>query len=118
MLTFVAFLASCLCFSGLVVALAAYRIRAVALKQAGTGRPASRRRFGCRFSAASLAAAAARVRRSMGTRSCGVSGSDSARRDSLRVAWFLYTRPGRDLDAGRFDAIDSTANSGRIRSPS
>jgi len=42
-ITYLAFLGGCLCVSGLLVALATYRIRAVAAKQAGQGSVVSRR---------------------------------------------------------------------------
>ena len=50
MLTFMLFLLVCLCFSALLTALAAYRVRAVALRQAGQGSVARRRRWALRLS--------------------------------------------------------------------
>ncbi len=45
LVTYLGFLASCLCISGLLVLLAAFRIRAVALKQAGRAAVSPRRRL-------------------------------------------------------------------------
>ena len=59
MTTFLAFLGSCLLFSGLLVALAAWRIRAVALKQAGRAAAPSRAAVRSRLPQAGLAPAAA-----------------------------------------------------------
>ena len=60
MLTFVGFAAACLCVSGLLAGLAAYRIRAVALKQAGRGSAPRRKQIRNRFLAAGVVAEAAR----------------------------------------------------------
>ena len=75
MLTFMLFLLVCLCFSRFLTALAAYRVRAVALRQAGQGSVARRRRWAKPDSPGRPGCRGCRARRSMATRCSGASGS-------------------------------------------
>ncbi len=92
-LTFVGFAAVCLGVSGLLAGLAAYRVRAVALKQAGRGSAPRRKRFGVTFSRPAW------LPRLPGP---SLDGNPVLWREwqrfrpsrLLRVAWFLYTAMG------------------------
>ena len=92
MMTFLGFLASCLCVSGLLAALAACRVRAVALKQAGLA-SALAASIHLQLPAASLAAAATQVPRSTATPFSGRVAAFQAL-PIPAVAWFLYTAMG------------------------
>jgi ABC-type transport system involved in multi-copper enzyme maturation permease subunit len=93
MLTFVGFAAACLGVSGLLAGLAAYRVRAVALKQAGRESAPRRRRFGVAFSRPAW------LPRLPGP---SLDGNPVLWREwqrfrpsrLLRVAWFMYTAMG------------------------
>ena len=99
MATFLVFLGSCLLISGLLVALAAWRIRAVALKQAGKAAAPSRRWL-LAASTGQPGCPGSRGRRSTATPSFGVSGNDSGRHDSF--AWHgSCIRHWRDLYGNR-----------------
>ena len=92
-LTFVAFAACCFCVSGLLALLAAYRVRAVALKQAGRASTPRRNRFARAFSRPAW------LPRLPGP---SLDGNPVLWREwqrfspsrLLRVAWFLYTALG------------------------
>jgi ABC-type transport system involved in multi-copper enzyme maturation permease subunit len=93
MTNFLGFLLSCLSVSALLVALAAYRVRAVALKQAGRASAPRRRRFALGFSQPAW------LPRLPGP---SLDGNPVLWREwqrfrpsrFLRVAWFLYTAMG------------------------
>ncbi len=92
-LTFVGFAACCFCVSGLLALLAAYRVRAVALKQAGQASTPRRNRFARAFSRPAW------LPRLPGP---SLDGNPVLWREwqrfrpsrLLRVAWFLYTAMG------------------------
>jgi ABC-type transport system involved in multi-copper enzyme maturation permease subunit len=104
-MTFLSFLGSCLCVSGLLVLLAAVRIRAVALKQAGQAAAPRRRRFAPGFSRPAW------LPRLPGP---SLDGNPVLWREwqrfrpsrFLRVAWFLFTAFGL---IGAVAALKSTA---------
>ena len=108
--TFLGFLLSCLCVSGLFVALAAFRVRAVALKQAGRASAPSRRPFGLGFSRPAW------LPRLPGP---PLDGNPVLWREwqrfrpsrFLRVAWFLYTAMGL---CGVVTALKATRMQGAV----
>ncbi len=93
MMTFLGFFTACLCVSGLLAVLAAYRLRAVALKQAGQASVPGRRRFAFNFPRPAW------LPRLPGP---SLDGNPVLWREwqrfkpsrFLRVAWFLYTTMG------------------------
>ena len=106
LMTYLGFLASCLCISGLLVLLAAFRIRAVALKQAGRAAVSPRHRLAFGFSRPAW------LSRLPGP---SLDGNPVLWREwqrytpsrFLRVAWFLFTAFGV---IGMLVALKATAS--------